>query len=131
MKRSKVMTTPKKEAMGPACSICGTNNPTREHVARHFNQELNEMIAELPNQTVCPECDPPQEHKNLGIHIALVHGRLDILLQNQDLVLAKRAKYASKPIKVKLEEGRNTISVTARTPNRGVSLKSWTLKPVK
>ena len=37
----------------------------------------------------------------------------------------------SKPIKVKLEEGRNTISVTARTPNRGVSLKNWTLKPVK
>ncbi len=37
----------------------------------------------------------------------------------------------SKPIRVKLEEGRNTISVTARTPNRGVSLKSWTLRPVK
>lgn len=36
----------------------------------------------------------------------------------------------SKSIKVKLEEGRNTISVTARTPNRGVSIKNWTLKPV-
>lgn len=37
----------------------------------------------------------------------------------------------SDSIKVKLSEGRNTISVTARTPNRGVSLKNWQLKPVK
>lgn len=37
----------------------------------------------------------------------------------------------SEPIKVKLSEGRNTISITARTPNRGVSIKNWQLKPVK
>jgi hypothetical protein len=37
----------------------------------------------------------------------------------------------SKPMRVKLSEGRNTISVTARTPNRGVSIKNWQLKPVK
>lgn len=37
----------------------------------------------------------------------------------------------SEPTKIKLAEGRNTISVTARVPNRGVSIKSWTLKPVK
>ena len=37
----------------------------------------------------------------------------------------------SEPMKVKLSEGRNTISITARTPNRGVSIKSWQLKPVK
>jgi len=37
----------------------------------------------------------------------------------------------SNAVKIKLDEGRNTISVTARTPNRGVSIKSWTLKPVK
>lgn len=38
---------------------------------------------------------------------------------------------ASKPVRLKLDEGRNVISVTARTPNRGVSIKSWQLKPVK
>ncbi len=43
----------------------------------------------------------------------------------------KGAWESSESIKVKLAEGRNTISVTARVPNRGVSLKSWTLKPVK
>lgn len=37
----------------------------------------------------------------------------------------------SKPIRIKLSEGRNTISMTARTPNRGVSIKNWYLKPVK
>ena len=37
----------------------------------------------------------------------------------------------SKPLKVKLTQGRNVVSVTARTPNRGVSLKNWQLKPVK
>ena len=37
----------------------------------------------------------------------------------------------TKPIRLKLSEGRNTISVTARTPNRGVSIKNWYLKPVK
>ncbi len=37
----------------------------------------------------------------------------------------------SKPVRFKLDEGRNTISITARTPNRGVSIKKWHLKPVK
>jgi hypothetical protein len=37
----------------------------------------------------------------------------------------------SKPLKLKLTQGRNIISVTARTPNRGVSIKNWQLKPVK
>jgi hypothetical protein len=37
----------------------------------------------------------------------------------------------SKPMKVKLSEGRNVISITARTPNRGVSIKEWKLVPVK
>jgi hypothetical protein len=37
----------------------------------------------------------------------------------------------SKPLRVKLSAGRNMISVTARTPNRGVSLKNWQLTPVK
>ncbi len=37
----------------------------------------------------------------------------------------------SKPLKMKLTQGRNVISITARTPNRGVSIKNWQLKPVK
>ncbi len=37
----------------------------------------------------------------------------------------------SEPMRVKLTEGMNMISVTARSPNRGVSFKGWLLKPVK
>lgn len=37
----------------------------------------------------------------------------------------------SEPIRVKLTEGNNIISISARTPNRGVSIKNWQLKPVK
>jgi len=37
----------------------------------------------------------------------------------------------TQPLKLKLEEGKNTISITARTPNRGFSIKSFQLKPVK
>jgi len=37
----------------------------------------------------------------------------------------------SAPTKIKLTEGSNIISITARTPNRGVSIKNWQLKPVK
>ncbi len=37
----------------------------------------------------------------------------------------------SAPVKVKLTEGNNIISITARTPNRGVSIKNWQIKPVK
>jgi hypothetical protein len=35
------------------------------------------------------------------------------------------------PLRVKLDEGKNTISVTARATNRGVTFKSFQLKPVK
>jgi hypothetical protein len=38
---------------------------------------------------------------------------------------------ATKPMRVKLSQGSNMISVTARAPNRGVSVKNWQLKPVK
>jgi hypothetical protein len=37
----------------------------------------------------------------------------------------------TQPLKVKLDEGKNTISITARAPNRGFSIKSFQLKPVK
>lgn len=37
----------------------------------------------------------------------------------------------TQPLKLKLEEGKNTISITARAPNRGFSIKSFQLKPVK
>ncbi len=48
-----------------------------------------------------------------------------------DLPYTKGAWMESGPMKVTLAEGRNMISFTARTPNRGVSIRRWSLKPVK
>ena len=47
------------------------------------------------------------------------------------LPYTKGAWMEMQPLKVKLEKGRNMISVTARAPNRGISIKSFQLKPVK
>lgn len=48
-----------------------------------------------------------------------------------DVPYTKGMWMESAPLKVKLEEGRNMISITARTPNRGISFKHFELKPVK
>jgi len=48
-----------------------------------------------------------------------------------DIPYTKGMWMKSPPLKVKLEEGRNMISITARTPNRGISIKHFELKPVK
>ncbi len=45
-----------------------------------------------------------------------------------DIPYSKGFWETSKPLKVKLTQGRNVISITARTPNRGVSLKNWQLE---
>jgi hypothetical protein len=48
-----------------------------------------------------------------------------------DLPYTKGAWLESAPLKVTLSEGRNLLSITARSPNRGVSIRKWSLKPVK
>ncbi len=48
-----------------------------------------------------------------------------------DLPFTKGAWETTKPLKVSLAEGRNTISITARAPNRGVSINRFRLTPVK
>ncbi len=48
-----------------------------------------------------------------------------------DLPFTKGAWETTEPLKVSLAEGRNTISITARAPNRGVSINGFRLTPVK
>lgn len=50
---------------------------------------------------------------------------------SHSLPYTKGAWMEMPPLKVKIEEGRNMISITARAPNRGISIKSFQLKPVK
>ncbi len=69
---------------------------------------------------------------------ATVSPNLDILVRvNRDepvpftMPYTKGSWESSDPVKLKLTEGSNVISISARTPNRGVSIKNWQLKPVK
>ena len=76
-KRALASTKPKRENIG-LCPICDLRDPPREHVARHFGDELNELVVDLSESLTCPECSYVGEKaKNLGLHIALVHGKLD------------------------------------------------------
>jgi hypothetical protein len=81
---------------------------------------------------------PSEGEYELTCQAATVSPNIEVLVRvNRDEPLPFAMPYtkgqweSSKPIKLKLSEGRNVISVTARTPNRGVSIKSWQLKPVK
>jgi hypothetical protein len=81
---------------------------------------------------------PAEGEYELTALAATVSPNLELLVRvNRDepapfaMPFTKGAWETSKPMRLKLAEGRNTISVTARTPNRGVSIKNWQLKPVK
>lgn len=81
---------------------------------------------------------PADGEYELTAEVATVSLNLEVLIRvNRDepapfaIPYTKGFWKTSEPMKVKLSEGRNTISVTARTPNRGVSIKRWQLKPVK
>jgi hypothetical protein len=81
---------------------------------------------------------PADGEYELTAEAATVSPNLEMLVRvNRDepapfaMPYTKGMWQTSEPVRVKLTEGRNTISITARTPNRGVSLKNWQLKPVK
>ena len=81
---------------------------------------------------------PAEGEYELTALAATVSPHLEVLVRiNRDdpapfsMPYSKGLWESSKPMKVTLSEGRNVISVTARTPNRGVSIKEWVLKPVK
>lgn len=81
---------------------------------------------------------PAEGEYELSADVATVSPNLEMLVRiNRDepgpfgMPYTKGLWGKSEPVKVKLSEGRNTISVTARTPNRGVSIKQWKLTPVK
>ena len=81
---------------------------------------------------------PAEGEYELTAEAATVSPNLEVLVRiNRDepapfpMPYSKGLWKTSEPLKVKLSEGRNTISVTARTPNRGASIRNWQLKPVK
>ena len=99
-KRALALSKPKKQSMGPQCPVCDVRDPPREHVARHFSDELLDFVSKLDDQNQCGKCQYRGERaKNLGLHIALVHGQLDVFLEDHALVISKRQKFMSQPKK--------------------------------
>jgi C4-type Zn-finger protein len=89
--------------IGPTCPICEIKDPAREHVSRHFMNELMESVADLDDPLQCPECSyRGEKSQNVARHIALVHSRLDALLANDQLVETRRQQFMSRPNKINI-----------------------------
>jgi hypothetical protein len=81
---------------------------------------------------------PADGEYELSAQAATVSPNIEVLVRiNRDEPLPFAMPYTkgmwapTNAIRVKLTAGSNIVSITARTPNRGVSLKHWQLKPVK
>jgi hypothetical protein len=81
---------------------------------------------------------PADGEYDLTAQVATVSQNVEVLVRiNRDdpvpfaMPYTKGRWETSEPLRAKLAEGRNTISVTARASNRGVSIKHWQLTPVK
>jgi hypothetical protein len=84
-----------------ACPVCDLPDPNREHITRHFMNELLDHVASQSSRTVCSLCSYRGEKaQNLAKHIGLVHNKLDELLADEDLVNARREEIKSKPKKI-------------------------------
>ena len=87
----------------PECPICDMKEPSREHVSRHFSDELLEIVNQYPDPASCIECHyKADKAKTLSIHVALVHARLDMFLLDHELVASKRDSFLSKPNKLNI-----------------------------
>ncbi len=59
------------------------------------------MLLGPGNENKCPQCNyTGEKSENVARHLALFHGQLDILLQDEGLVVEKRSKALAKPKKV-------------------------------
>ena len=93
----------KKVTLGATCPICEFKEPSREHVSRHFNNELLDYVATLDDHLKCSLCTYQGEKpQNLAKHMGLVHNILDDLLLNSELVQKKRNEAMTKPKKISI-----------------------------
>jgi hypothetical protein len=89
--------------LGSECPICEFKEPSREHVSRHFMNELLDHVASLNDHLQCQQCNYRGEKpQNLAKHIALVHNMLDDFLQNEELLEYRRNEARAKPKKISI-----------------------------
>ena len=89
--------------IGDTCPVCDFKDPSREHVSRHFMNELLNHIGQSTDHKKCQQCPFQGERpQNLAIHIALCHDMLDDFLSDHELVKKKRAEAMVKPKKISI-----------------------------
>jgi len=81
------------------CPICEKSQPTREHVALHFLDELLEVVSQFPTPLTCTKCEDyaTESDKTLALHVALVHDQIQSYLEDAELVRVKRAAFGQPP----------------------------------
>lgn len=94
-RREACMSQPKKVSMGQNCPLCLLPVPSREHVLKHFMDDLLELVAKnSPSPLKCHECNFTSDRpENVAKHVGLMHSRMDEMLQNEDLMKQKIAAY--------------------------------------
>lgn len=83
------------------CRICDQvmqKKSIREHTARHFMPELADIIAGFKRSNSCSLCRYTGKKESLMKHVALVHGKLDDFLNDDDLVEQKRRELTDEPL---------------------------------
>ena len=79
-----------------ACPVCDVQAPSREHVSRHFVNELVEVVQVFPDEKKCPQCPyGTPDNAKMAVHIALAHAQLEIYLEDASLVSTKREAIAA------------------------------------
>ncbi len=103
-KRNQIMSKPKKIFIGDTCPVCEAQigkRDSRVHVIWHFMDELKDMVLLWPDPHICDICQyyNPRVDK-MAKHLALGHSKLDELLRDDELVMAKKGQAKNKPKKL-------------------------------
>ena len=75
----------------PVCDIWDSKENIRKHAMEHFELELKELIKDRDFSDACPNC--PYDYNLALDHLALDHGWIDKLLNDQPTIVDKRVEY--------------------------------------
>ena len=78
----------------PVCDIWDSKQNIRKHAMKHFHEEIKELIKDRDIDDVCKDC--PYDFDLAPEHLALEHGWIDKLMNDQPTVVDKRKEYFEK-----------------------------------
>ena len=78
------------------CPICDKLQPNSEHVAKHFIQELVEVVENYDDPLTCSHCGYESENnlQLVALHIALSHDAIKPYIGDKNVINIKRSAWA-------------------------------------